>query len=155
MIGRSPARPVFRPGRVSGPPFVRRRAGDRLGRKSIEELLSEAPNDEIAAPVGHPVDPDDKTSRGQAAEVIVPFEKNHGCTLARCSYGGGRARRPTSHDQYVALTIDRQIACRLLPDPKIGARNAFVFPFEDIGRQKPFISLLCRKQDPASNCENR
>ena len=87
--------------------------------------------------------------------MIVAFEKNHGRSLARRSHGGGRARGPSSHDQNIALTIDRKIACRLLPDPEIGASNAFVFPFKDIGRQKPLISLLCRKQGLASNCENR
>ena len=41
---------------------------------AVEHILGEALDDQLAFPVGHPVDPDDEAAGGQPAQMVVPFK---------------------------------------------------------------------------------
>jgi hypothetical protein len=75
----------------------------------------------------------------QAAEVVVALDQHRVGAEPGRSVSGRRARRPAADDKYLAVAIDRDLACGFDHLAEVGARAAAGVAFEDVGREDALV----------------
>ena len=88
-------------------------ARDGVLGETVEQLGPDARDDLGALPVGHPVDPDHETARGEAAEIAVALDDGDPLPEAPRRDRRRRAGRASADDEHVGLLVDGDLAGRL------------------------------------------
>jgi hypothetical protein len=113
VVGRGPLRPIGGGGGVATAPVGAWRAGDCAFRQPINKFLGKTADNVPAGPIGHTVDPNNKTAGRKPAEMIVSLDQQHIGAQPRRGNGGGRSGRTAADHQDVGFGEHRHFALRL------------------------------------------